>query len=354
MLQTEVIDGSEGIPAALIREGLIPCAPYRPTLAITTWLLELFRVTHLRCPHLSTQAFVKGLCDLHGSAFRPYLATQFSVCYDLFVEIRANIQKQVEVALERDSFRWRLWNACPACTYKLKDEPTLIFDMLVTMDGNDSLKRVIRRDVPEHSDEGNPITIGASREVLDNREVHGDYYIDREKVNWWGKDPVMGVLQQEGVEAGTSDNPCASRWSNMSKEVSSRMWGVFDETGVFLSLCRHGYVLTVADMVRSGEQYVLPSLFWCLSYTNLQKGKIPIGHRRDLIGRFWDQDWWRLRHRLQIHNHSRAQRTRGTSPQPSIYCPCWRFPWSRPQLPLPAVTSGNICRGDGTGGFGRM
>lgn len=87
MLQTGVTDGSEGIPAALIRQGLILCVPYRPTLAVTSRLLELFRVTHLRCPHLSTQAFVKGLCDLHGFAFRPYLATQFSVCYDLFVEI---------------------------------------------------------------------------------------------------------------------------------------------------------------------------------------------------------------------------------------------------------------------------
>lgn len=69
--------------------------------------------------------------------------------------------------LERDLPNWRLRNACPACTYKLEDKPTLTFDMLVTMDGNDSLKRVIRRDIPEHSDEGNPITTGASREVSD-------------------------------------------------------------------------------------------------------------------------------------------------------------------------------------------
>ncbi|PBK84535.1 hypothetical protein ARMGADRAFT_1037030 [Armillaria gallica] len=32
------------------------------------------------------------------------------------------------------------------------------------------------------------------------------------------------------------------------------MWGVFEETSFFLSLCRHGLVLLGADMVKSGEQ----------------------------------------------------------------------------------------------------
>lgn len=29
--------------------------------------------------------------------------------------------------------------------------------------------------------------------------------------------------------------------------------GFFDETGVFLALCQHGFVLVLADMVQSGE-----------------------------------------------------------------------------------------------------
>lgn len=49
------------------------------------------------------------------------------------------------------------------------------------------------------------------------------------------------------------DNPCANRWKNMINQLVSRMWGVFDKTGVFLLLCRHGFVLLVVDMVRSGE-----------------------------------------------------------------------------------------------------
>ncbi|KAJ7659535.1 hypothetical protein B0H17DRAFT_1145282 [Mycena rosella] len=31
------------------------------------------------------------------------------------------------------------------------------------------------------------------------------------------------------------------------------MWGIFDETGIFLALCRHRFVLLLCDMIRSGE-----------------------------------------------------------------------------------------------------
>lgn len=40
----------------------------------------------------------------------------------------------------------------------------------------------------------------------------------------------------------------------MVEEITNRMWGVFDETGVFIVFCRHGFALTITDMVRSGEQ----------------------------------------------------------------------------------------------------
>jgi hypothetical protein len=39
----------------------------------------------------------------------------------------------------------------------------------------------------------------------------------------------------------------------MAEELTARMWGIFDETGIFLALCRHGFVLVILDMVQSGE-----------------------------------------------------------------------------------------------------
>ena len=39
----------------------------------------------------------------------------------------------------------------------------------------------------------------------------------------------------------------------MREEITSRALGMYDETGIFLSLCRHGFVLVVLDMIQSGE-----------------------------------------------------------------------------------------------------
>jgi hypothetical protein len=202
-LDAELAAGDQGIPAALVRQGLIPCAPFSPTLSISTRLLELYRNTHLRCPHLAIQPFVKGLCDLHGIPFRPYLSQQFSICYDLYLSIREDVQRRVSVALERDSPNWRLSHACPACTYKLEGEADLIFKMLVTMDGNDSLKRILRRQPAATPAEGEPDPegpqVGDSRELPDQRTVAGDYLLSREKVDRWAKDILQEMLPTDPV-----------------------------------------------------------------------------------------------------------------------------------------------------------
>ncbi|EGO28855.1 hypothetical protein SERLADRAFT_434744 [Serpula lacrymans var. lacrymans S7.9] len=39
----------------------------------------------------------------------------------------------------------------------------------------------------------------------------------------------------------------------MKDDIVKKMWGVFDETGKFLALCRHRMLLVVVDMVQSGE-----------------------------------------------------------------------------------------------------
>ncbi|KAJ7248761.1 hypothetical protein C8J57DRAFT_1522233 [Mycena rebaudengoi] len=55
------------------------------------------------------------------------------------------------------------------------------------------------------------------------------------------------------MDATSEENPCTEWWKNMINDVMSKMWGIFDETGIFLVLCRHGFVLVVADMIKSGE-----------------------------------------------------------------------------------------------------
>ncbi|KAF8185870.1 hypothetical protein K438DRAFT_2154751, partial [Mycena galopus ATCC 62051] len=235
---------------------IVPCAPWRPTVAIKIRVLEAYRVTHVHCPQLAIQSFVKSLCDLHGVhwvPYRPYLCQQFSISYDLYLDLCRQTDERVMRALGRDS-SWRLKHACPACNYKLEGEDALVFDMLTTMDGNDSLKRVLRREkvgMADAVDEMGEPALGKSCERVDNRDAGDGYYISREQVDRWARDRVADRLPMQ--TATTEDNPCADRWKNMINDVTSKMWGIFDETGIFLALCRHGFVLVIADMIKSGE-----------------------------------------------------------------------------------------------------
>lgn len=236
---------------SLILQGLIPSAPETPTVAFTIRVVEMYRVSQLRCPHFTVQPFVKSLCDLQGVPFRPNLSNQFSIAYDQYIALREAVEVKIQSALQRNTPNWRLKHACPACTYKLEDEDQLIFDMLITMDGNDSLKRILRREAPMFDENGQeePAT---SKELKDNHEVGGDYYLNRERVDRWAREVLEEMLPTKKQDDSNKD-PCEGRWKNMVDEITARMWGVFDETGIFLALCRHGFVLLIADMIQSGE-----------------------------------------------------------------------------------------------------
>lgn len=78
-------------------------------------------------------------------------------------------------------------------------------------------------------------------------------------------DPVAGVFNTTGeedthleVNAGdlvtqVMSSDCSKNWKAAANEENKRMWSVFDETGIFVSACRHGLLLWVTDMIRSGE-----------------------------------------------------------------------------------------------------
>jgi hypothetical protein len=112
-----IIAGDAFIASVFVWNGLMPCSPHEPSVIVTVHVLEVFRVLQLCCLRLGMQAFVCGICDLHGVAPRPYLGQQFSVAYDIYLSIRAEVDKCVKVALGRDTPNWRLKNACPACMY---------------------------------------------------------------------------------------------------------------------------------------------------------------------------------------------------------------------------------------------
>jgi hypothetical protein len=87
--------------------------------------------------------------------------------------------------------------------YKLQGESKLIYDILVTMDGNNSLKRVLRRcKVHSDGDTGTDaeFVMGKSKEYTDTRDAGDNYYRDREKVNEWSKQRIAEMMPKEAIE----------------------------------------------------------------------------------------------------------------------------------------------------------
>ncbi|KAJ6447960.1 hypothetical protein C8R45DRAFT_1115598 [Mycena sanguinolenta] len=231
----KLIRGDRFVASACVRHGWMPVSPYVPTVVITIRALEAYRVTSLRCPRLGIQAF-------------------FAIAFDVYLAIRARVEKRVQVALGCDAPNWRLKNACPVCLYKLEGEPSLRLPLLTTMDGNNSLSRFELRERDIHAD-GNTVP-GMSKERRDDRTAPVDYYLSREEVDEWAKDGLEDLMKGFDAstdEEGEEDSGCTERWQNMKESVVTRAWGMYDETGIFPALCRHGFMLIIVDMVKSGE-----------------------------------------------------------------------------------------------------
>ena len=61
---------------------------------------------------------------------------------------------------------------------------------------------------------------------------------------------------------GEEDDHCGSNWkAATSKELLPAMKVVFEQTGVFACLCRHGIVEFLMEFVQSGEKYVFVCSF---------------------------------------------------------------------------------------------
>ncbi|KAG2336258.1 hypothetical protein BDR05DRAFT_978821 [Suillus weaverae] len=201
--EVEADSGSWTATVIDLFSGVIPCSPISPSVAVTVDALEFYRIAHLWNPHFSRQAYAKTLCDLHGVEYRCYLSRQLTIAFDLYLQVRRSVDALVAEVLNRNTPDWCLKHACPSCTYTLADEEHLTFKLLYAMDGNDSLN--------------------------------------------WGN----GRQEEPNTTIGTDDteNPCAGQWKNMDDEKTKQMWGVYDETGIFIAVCRHGFSLVIADML---------------------------------------------------------------------------------------------------------
>lgn len=132
---------------------------------------------------------------------------------------------------------------------------------MFTIDANFSLKRMSSGA----KNEGNVRTFEDSDYYLTFEEV--DKYADEVKssrsrqmpmpVPDHGDDSVEGntdgLVEEELPTAAANGSGCAVRWKAAASDKKKKMWSIFHESGLFASACRHGMILWIADLIRSGE-----------------------------------------------------------------------------------------------------
>lgn len=154
----------------------------------------------------------------------------------------------------------------------------MTFTRLWAHDGNNSLKRML------------PV---GSRVAADTRVYEdSDYFLSREYVDRYANEvksqPATRKRKHREISSGDSsddssdtddeqpDNPtspttegdptdgiradqhanisqCVKNWKAAASDDKKKTWAIFDETGIYASACRHGLILWICDMVRSGE-----------------------------------------------------------------------------------------------------
>ncbi|KIL54726.1 hypothetical protein M378DRAFT_92011, partial [Amanita muscaria Koide BX008] len=248
------------INETLVRNGYLGASPDQPTLAFNFNVCEVYRQLHRVCPHLGIDGFTRALNHLHKIPRQSHLADQFRCAYDCYLEMMYDIDCHVNMMIGRSLSTSLKTTLCPPCLHVTKQEPSLTYSVLVAMDGNNSLKLVdsMFRGGSPRKDE---------RDALSLRWINPDE-VDRFKDDVGRKPHPSGNNSNNNADpdwlrhvednTGASVVPdrlpvCIECWKNAGPESRKKMLALFLVSGIFLAVCRHGHVLAICDMIRSGE-----------------------------------------------------------------------------------------------------
>ncbi|KAJ9094103.1 hypothetical protein QFC21_006204 [Naganishia friedmannii] len=126
---------------------------------------------------------------------------------------------------------------CPSCFYKLTNEPFQKYDLMMTIDGNFSWKRLARVD----QDYGRQYDDSALRIPTPIVDQHD------EKVVQNGKKKAQHTDEQ----GEDSQERCSETKREVTKTISKHI----EETGIVTLVCRHGVVWKYVDMVKAQQDF---------------------------------------------------------------------------------------------------
>ncbi|KAK7683800.1 hypothetical protein QCA50_013176 [Cerrena zonata] len=243
--------------------GFLVKTPVLPSVAIGFRTLELFHRIRSRKALMSIEAFTRVICDYYMIPFRRYLRTILSETYEIYLRILRLIDKRIATVLGRNTPNWRAKNACTACCYVLEDEPELKYARLWAHDGNNSLKRVLPYDnriaadtrVYAESDyilpreyvdqfvnevKSRPMTQATKHREICTGDSSDESEDEGEKVT--GQivegDPTDGIAQTHN-----EIDQCVKNWKAAASDNKKKSWGIFDETGIYVSALESSQIL---------------------------------------------------------------------------------------------------------------
>ncbi|KAG8729554.1 hypothetical protein FRC11_008489 [Ceratobasidium sp. 423] len=219
---------SESCVQPLLSQGYLSSTPTRPTMAFSLDILELADALQWRSPSTSIQGIAHALCDLRNVPYKHYHRVQLSSALDVYRMICHEAKSRLDKILTHDSHGRKPENCCAQCMYRLKNEPQLQYAMLVTGDGNNSLKRCSRAA------------------TADKWQYKSEYYINQSEVDTF-KNEVASSQKNQESSTSSEKTDCERRWKNASADKQAEKFSknFFHETGIFTSTCRHSFVLTV-------------------------------------------------------------------------------------------------------------
>ncbi|EJT99359.1 hypothetical protein DACRYDRAFT_118093 [Dacryopinax primogenitus] len=248
----------------LLRHGFLARSPEVPRMAVNIRILEVYHQARLR-GYMSLEAWTRVVCDLHGAPYEPSFRRRMADAYDAYTLLLVAVEKRVSQGFGRDTPDWRVKHTCPACSYKLQDEPSLPFSRLLCGDGNNSSKRFAyagHQDLRVYeSDYILPIehVERFKNDVRSHQTSRQNRRTSREG------DPTDGLRPEEGTKIGLDETlgACADKWKpSQARESGQIFQQALAETGHFLTVCRHAFICYSVDMIRSGElaKYSIASL----------------------------------------------------------------------------------------------
>ncbi|KAI0701463.1 hypothetical protein BC835DRAFT_1404505 [Cytidiella melzeri] len=235
----EAIQDMNSISPALdlMRNGYVAKSPSKPTVAVSIDTLALLYRLRQRKPSYSIEAFAKVVCDYYNMPYRRHLREIFGDTFEIYLRIMRSIHAMIYKTLGWDEPNWRVKNAC---------EHVVTSDYFVPLAFVDCYANEVRSKASKGP------AVKRKNEDSDD-ESDNDHDLAE-------GDPTDGLRQPEDDDHNDPQSVrrqrlalCTKNWKSAAKEDRKKMWGLFDESGVFAAACRHGLALWVIDMVCSSE-----------------------------------------------------------------------------------------------------